>query len=84
MCKINLKSEDWIKFYINWELLLIKELGFEDSLTPNNNDNIKKSLISNRNLLVKNFITPYAESFQTIIWHCLVSHPLLQKVKTKW
>jgi len=32
----------------------------------------------------KIFITPYAESFQTIIWHCLVSHPLLQKVKTKW
>ena len=32
----------------------------------------------------KKFITPYAESFQTIIWHCLVSHPLLQKVKTKW
>tara|TARA_Y100000590_G_scaffold256_1_gene333 strand:+ start:6653 stop:7228 length:576 start_codon:yes stop_codon:yes gene_type:complete len=60
---INLKSEDWIKFYINWELLLIKELGFEDSLTPNNNDNIKKSLISNRNLLVKNFITPYRLKF---------------------
>ena len=32
----------------------------------------------------KKFITPYAESFQTIIWHCLVSHPLLQKIKTKW
>ena len=32
----------------------------------------------------KIFITPYAESFQTIILHCLVSHPLLQKVKTKW
>ena len=60
---INLKSEDWIKFYINWELLLIKELGFEDSLAPNNNDNIKKSLISNRNLLVKNFITPYRLKF---------------------
>ena len=29
-------------------------------------------------------ITPFAESYQAIIWHCLVSHPLLQKVKTKW
>ena len=29
-------------------------------------------------------ITPFAESYQVIIWHCLVSHPLLQKVKTKW
>jgi len=29
-------------------------------------------------------ITPFAESYQAIIWHCLVSHPLLQKVETKW
>ncbi len=29
-------------------------------------------------------ITPYSESFQTIIWHCLVSHPKLQITKTKW
>lgn len=29
-------------------------------------------------------ITPYSESFQTIIWHCLVSHPKLQTTKTKW
>lgn len=28
--------------------------------------------------------TPFAESYQAVIWHCLVSHPLLQKVKTKW
>ena len=32
----------------------------------------------------KNLITPLTESFQAIIWHCLVSHPLLQKNKTKW
>ena len=29
-------------------------------------------------------ITPHSESFQSIIWHCLVSHPLLQVNKTKW
>ncbi len=29
-------------------------------------------------------ITPFTESYQAVIWHCLVSHPLLQKVKTKW
>ena len=29
-------------------------------------------------------ITPYSESFQTLIWHCLVSHPKLQVTKTKW
>lgn len=29
-------------------------------------------------------ITPHAEAFQAIIWHCLVSHPKLQVQKTKW
>ena len=31
-----------------------------------------------------NLVTPFSESYQAIIWHCLVSHPYLQKVKTKW
>ena len=29
-------------------------------------------------------VTPYSESFQTIIWHYLVSHPDLQIMSTKW
>jgi len=29
-------------------------------------------------------ITPHSEAFQAVIWHCLVSHPLLQTRKTKW
>jgi len=29
-------------------------------------------------------VTPHSEAFQAVIWHCLVSHPLLQKNKTKW
>ena len=29
-------------------------------------------------------ITPLSEGFQAIVWHCLVSHPGLQRVKTKW
>ena len=29
-------------------------------------------------------VTPHTEAFQAVIWHCLVSHPLLQKAKTKW
>ena len=32
----------------------------------------------------KKLITPFSEAFQAIIWHCLVSHPLLQTCKTKW
>lgn len=30
------------------------------------------------------WITPIAESFQALVWHCLVSHPLLQSKLTKW
>ena len=29
-------------------------------------------------------VTPFAEAYQAVVWHCLVSHPVLQKVKTKW
>lgn len=29
-------------------------------------------------------VTPHAEAFQGVIWHCLVSHPDLQRVATKW
>ena len=32
----------------------------------------------------KKLITPISESYQAIIWHLLVSHPLLAKNKTKW
>lgn len=30
------------------------------------------------------WITPLSEAFQAVVWHCLVSHPLLQIGKTKW
>ena len=29
-------------------------------------------------------ITPHTEAFQAVLWHCLVSHPLLQKRAMKW
>lgn len=29
-------------------------------------------------------VTPHAEAYQAVIWHCLVSHPKLQKNATKW
>ncbi len=32
----------------------------------------------------KKMVTPFAETFQVLIWHLLVSHPKLQKNKTKW
>jgi D-sedoheptulose 7-phosphate isomerase len=29
-------------------------------------------------------ITPHTEAFQAVVWHCLVSHPILQMQETKW
>ena len=59
----DLKSDNWIKLYIDWELSLIKELGFETNLKANYNHNTKKALIFNRNLLMENFIIPHGLKF---------------------
>lgn len=29
-------------------------------------------------------VTPHSEAFQAVIWHLLVSHPLLKQSETKW
>jgi len=29
-------------------------------------------------------VTPLTEAFQAVVWHCLVSHPVLQVQETKW
>jgi D-sedoheptulose 7-phosphate isomerase len=29
-------------------------------------------------------VTPHSEAFQGVVWHCLVSNPVLQKNATKW
>src|SRR5215468_12514888 len=30
------------------------------------------------------WVTPLSEAFQAVVWHCLVSHPALQRRSTKW
>ena len=30
------------------------------------------------------WVTPLSEAFQAVVWHCLVSHPALQRRHTKW
>ena len=30
------------------------------------------------------WVTPLSEAFQAVVWHCLVSHPALQRRPTKW
>src|SRR5262249_30234483 len=31
-----------------------------------------------------NWVPPLSEAFQAVVWHCLVSHPALQRRQTKW
>ena len=31
-----------------------------------------------------NTVTPHTEAFQAVVWHLLVSHPLLKAAQTKW
>ena len=54
----NLRYDNWINFYIIWELSLIKELGFEANIKINYDNNPKKALSFNRSLLMENFIIP--------------------------
>ena len=34
--------------------------------------------------LKRDLVTPYSESFQAVVWHCLVSNPILKVRPTKW
>lgn len=40
-----LKSDDWIKLYIYWEISLVKELGFEINIFNKNNSDFKINTI---------------------------------------
>ena len=54
-------------------------IGRQDGYT-----NIKGNVVIVVPEVDKKLITPQTEGFQAVIWHCLVSHPLLQTNKTKW
>ncbi len=54
-------------------------VGKHDGFTAKNADVVITIPIEN-----KNNLTPHSESFQGIIWHCLVSHPKLKINPTKW
>ena len=52
----------------NW-LGYAKKIGDNVIVIPNTNNSL---------------VTPLSESFQSVVWHCLVSHPSLQIISTKW
>jgi len=60
-----LDNKNWIEFYIDWELKLIKELGYKtpDAILKKNGElnsslDVSKSLKLNKKLFMENFIMP--------------------------
>ncbi len=55
---ISLFYDNWINLYIEWELSLVKELGYESENKNTLKNNVKEALIFNKKLLIENFILP--------------------------
>ena len=54
-------------------------IGKKDGYTNKVGDNV--IVVPNVN---EKRVTPHSEAFQAVIWHCLVSNPVLQMTATKW
>jgi D-sedoheptulose 7-phosphate isomerase len=54
-------------------------LGRKNSYTYKNSNICILAKTTNKKL-----ITPLSESYQAIIWHCIISHPSLKANRTKW
>ena len=77
--KISMNIVNAIKFAMK------KKVNIYGIVGPNGGYAYKSSnLVLKINIEQKGLITPISESFQSIIWHLIVSHPSLQIKKTKW
>ncbi len=54
-------------------------VGRSDGYAYKNSDINIQVIVENKKL-----VTPVSETFQVLLWHLFVSHPRLQKNKTKW
>tara|TARA_Y100001970_G_C14164483_1_gene820470 strand:- start:700 stop:1284 length:585 start_codon:yes stop_codon:yes gene_type:complete len=77
--KVSMNLIQAIKFAKSKKLNILSILGKNDGYAAKHSN--YKIILSPKN---KNFVTPISESYQAVIWHLLVSHPKLQKNKTKW
>ena len=77
--KVSLNLVEAIKYAKKVKSNIFGIVGRDGGFTKQNGDCV--ILIPNLN---SKLVTPFAESYQAVVWHCLVSHPLLQKIQTKW
>lgn len=77
--KISMNIVNAIKFAKKKKIKIYGIVG------PNGGYAYKSSnLVLKINIDSQSLVTPISESFQSIVWHLIVSHPLLQINKTKW
>ena len=77
--KVSVNLVEAIKFAKKQKSKVFGLVGRSDGFLYKNGDVSIYTPLDNQKL-----ITPISESFQTVIWHCLVSHPILKVNKTKW
>ena len=77
--KVSVNIVKAIKFAKKNHSKILGIVGKKDGYTYKKADLAIFTPVTNKKLL-----TPYSESFQSVILHCIVSDPRLQKNKTKW
>lgn len=70
---------DAVKYAKSIDIPVFGIVGPSGGYTAEHGDHVIRIPITNYH-----HITPHAEAFQAVLWHCLVSHPLLQRNPTKW
>lgn len=77
--KVSVNLINAIKYSKKCKSKILSIIGKKDGFARTHSD--VSILIPNVN---NKLITPHTEAFQAVIWHCLVSHPILKINKTKW
>ena len=77
--KVSMGLINSIKYAKKKKAKIISIIGRNDGYAFKNSNSTIHIKVKNQKLL-----TPISEAYQSIIWHLFVSHPLLQKNKTKW
>ncbi len=77
--KVSINIIEAIKLAKSKKSKVLSIIGKNDGFAAKNSEHCL--IINPKN---KKLITPLSESYQSILWHLLVSHPKLQSNKTKW
>ena len=74
--KVSVNLVEAIKYAKKIKSKIFGVVGRDGGFTKLKGDKI--ILIPNVN---PKMVTPFTEAYQAVVWHCLVSHPILQKLK---